>query len=80
MPSFIGPLSLLGVGVGMIAWLVPVFYGGASAWLFAIPLSGLLMTFLPIALIRHLGSGLVASVLVWPYTVIGLQTLPGILG
>lgn len=79
LPSFVGPLSLLGVCLGMIAWVTPAFYGGTTAWLIALPLSGILMLALPVAPVRHLGLGLVASVLVWPFTVIGVLALPGIL-
>ncbi|MDN5894272.1 MAG: hypothetical protein L0H93_09620 [Nocardioides sp.] len=79
MPSSLGPLSVVGVCVGMIAWVAPAFYGGMSVWLIALPLSGLLMLVLPVSPLRHLGLGLVASVLVWPFTVIGVLGLPGIL-
>lgn len=80
MPTFLGPLSVLGVCLGMIAWVVPAFYGGATVWLFAVPLSGLLLVLLPVAPLRHLGTGLVASVLVWPFTVLGVLAVPGVLG
>ncbi|MDN5856561.1 MAG: hypothetical protein L0K86_27745 [Actinomycetia bacterium] len=80
IPSLLGPLSLLGVCLGMVAWMLPALYGGASAWLLLFPASGLLLMFLPVSSVRHFGTGLVASVLVWPFTVFGAVLVGGSLG
>jgi len=80
LPSLLGPLSLLGVCLGMIAWMLPALYGGASGWLLLIPASGLVLSFLPFAWVRHVGTGLVASVLVWPISLLGLLLFGGLLG
>lgn len=79
LPTFVGPTSVLGVGVGMVAWVLPAFYGGATLWLIALPLSGIAMLVLPVTPVRHLGLGLVASVLVWPFSVLGVLAVPAML-
>lgn len=80
IPTFVGPLSLLGVCVGMIAWLLPVLYGAELLWLLAVPLSGLLCVALPVRSVRHLGLGLIASFLVWPITVLGFLGIATLVG
>ena len=77
IPAMLGPLSLVGVCVGMVAWVTPALYGGASAWALVLPGSGVLMTFVPHASVRQFGAGLVASVLVWPFTLIGVLMFAG---
>ena len=80
VPTFVGPLSVVGVMVGMVAWVAPAFYGGTTDWLIALPVSGVPMLLLPLASVRHLGLGLAASFLVWPFSLIGAVVLPGLLG
>ncbi len=71
LPGFAGPLSLVGCCLGMAAWLLPYFAGGASVWLLLLPAAGLLLVVLPVTPLRQLGFGLVISILVWPVTIVG---------
>ena len=70
---------MLGACVGMVAWVAPYFFGSQALWTLALPAVGLLLVVLPVATLRHLGVGLLASVLVWPVTVIGVVALSGLL-
>lgn len=79
IPSFIGPLSVLGVCLGMISWMVPLFYEALPALFIGVPVSGLVMMALPVVPLRQLGTGLVASVLVWPFTLLGVLIFSGTL-
>lgn len=76
IPTFIGPLSVVGTCLGMIAWVVPAFYGATTGWLIALPISGLVMLVLPVPPLRQLAVGLVASALMWPFTVLGILAIP----
>lgn len=73
--SLVGPGSLLGACLGTAAMLLPVLYGGSTAFLLGVPVVGVVLMLLPGARVRRLGTGLLASGLVWPLLLAALLVL-----
>lgn len=79
IPSFVGLFSVVGVCLGMIAFGVPLFYEAVSVLFIGVPIAGLVLLAVPIAPLRHFGTGLLASVLAWPFSLAGVVIIAGVL-
>lgn len=74
LPHLVGPASLLGTCLGMLATGTAWVVDGPLQLLFGVPLIGAVLLPIPGAL-RHLGTGLLASLGVWFSATFGLAAM-----
>ncbi|WP_235735975.1 hypothetical protein [Nocardioides alcanivorans] len=74
IPRYVGPVSVLGVVVGVLMWTLPMHWGGNTYLLYLVPPAGLLLLVVPGAA-RQFGAGLVGALLFWPVAALGLLLL-----